>query len=217
MSMPMKPSDPAYCLLEEGRRDPSKRSRQTAPKREGCYICEDPEFSLMGLPLCRACPACGGHIAADATVCDDCGFGLPEDEGAPMEDHPSGSLESLPDQASGLNASLGRETPSGPPEDPRVDPCATPGACIICGGRTWLCKRYDVYFCDPCDDWSESRCGDPTCWECVPRPDRPSMVRTCGMCMRYIDSSNPGCEHEIYAGGNTCESCCRNIATWGCD
>jgi hypothetical protein len=51
----MKPSDPAYWMLEEGRRDPSKRSAQTAPKRAGCYICEDEEFMLMGLPLFSAC------------------------------------------------------------------------------------------------------------------------------------------------------------------
>jgi hypothetical protein len=42
--------------------------------RDGCYICEDPEFAQMGLPLCRKCPKCGGHIAADDTVCDDCGY-----------------------------------------------------------------------------------------------------------------------------------------------
>jgi hypothetical protein len=42
--------------------------------RDGCYICEDPEFAQMGLPLCRLCPACKtGHVAADDTVCDDCG------------------------------------------------------------------------------------------------------------------------------------------------
>lgn len=48
-------------------------STQTGPKRRGCYICEDPDFARMGLPLCRACPKCGGHVAADDTRCDDCG------------------------------------------------------------------------------------------------------------------------------------------------
>lgn len=73
MSKPLPPDDPAYWMLEEGLADPSKRSTQTAPHRESCYICRDPEFSLMGLPLCYACSKCGGHVAADDVVCDDCG------------------------------------------------------------------------------------------------------------------------------------------------
>lgn len=73
MSKPLEPDDPAYWMLEEGRKDPSKRSVQTAPYRERCYICRDPEFALMGLPLCWACEKCGGHVAADDTRCDDCG------------------------------------------------------------------------------------------------------------------------------------------------
>lgn len=71
MSVPMKSNDPAYFLLEQGLDDPSKRTGTNA-YRAGCYICEDPEFSLMGLPLCRSCP-CGGHIPADDVTCDDCG------------------------------------------------------------------------------------------------------------------------------------------------
>lgn len=54
---------------------------QSTPKvhRDGCYICEDPDYRRMGLPLCRRCINCStkdkfGHIAADDTVCDDCGF-----------------------------------------------------------------------------------------------------------------------------------------------
>jgi hypothetical protein len=39
-----------------------------------CYICRDPDFAARGLPLCRACPACDGHVAADDSVCDDCGL-----------------------------------------------------------------------------------------------------------------------------------------------
>jgi hypothetical protein len=68
----MKPEDPAYFLLDEGLHDPTKRSRTTVYKA-GCYICDDPEFSLMGLPLCFPCPACGGHIAADDSICEKCG------------------------------------------------------------------------------------------------------------------------------------------------
>ena len=68
MSQPMRPDDPAYWMLFD--------DFTTTPvvHREGCYICEDPEFAQMGLPLCRKCPKCDGHIAADDTVCDDCGY-----------------------------------------------------------------------------------------------------------------------------------------------
>jgi hypothetical protein len=41
--------------------------------RDYCYICRDPEYAAMGLPLCRRCGECGGHVAADDCVCDDCG------------------------------------------------------------------------------------------------------------------------------------------------
>lgn len=41
--------------------------------KEGCYICEDPEFAQMGLPLCRRCPWCKGHVPADDSRCDSCG------------------------------------------------------------------------------------------------------------------------------------------------
>lgn len=61
MSAPIRP-DPAYWM-----------SKQAAPKRAECYICQDEEFSLMGLPLCYACEKCKGHVPADDTVCSDCG------------------------------------------------------------------------------------------------------------------------------------------------
>lgn len=71
----MKTSDPAYWMLSDGHvstpvvHDPS------------CYICKDPEFAQMGLPLCRECPACvreshgqqKGHVPADDTACTVCG------------------------------------------------------------------------------------------------------------------------------------------------
>ena len=64
----MKPDDPAYWMLFDG--------HETVPVvySPTCYICNDPEFAQMGLPLCRACPVCGGHIAADDTRCDGCGL-----------------------------------------------------------------------------------------------------------------------------------------------
>lgn len=84
MSVPMKPGDPAFWMLEKGKRLQQDgyagdlfTPEWITPKaahRDGCYICEDPEFALMGLPLCYFCPSCKtGHIAADNTVCDDCG------------------------------------------------------------------------------------------------------------------------------------------------
>ena len=74
MSVPLKPGDPAYWMLLD--------DFTSTPRvhRDGCYICEDPEFAQMGLPLCRLCPKCvgleigTGHIPADDSVCDDCGY-----------------------------------------------------------------------------------------------------------------------------------------------
>jgi hypothetical protein len=60
--------DPAHRLLTDGYTSTSN------VYRDGCYICEDPEFAQMGLPLCRPCEKCGGHVAADDCVCDDCGY-----------------------------------------------------------------------------------------------------------------------------------------------
>lgn len=83
MSQPLRPptgplahqqGDPAYWMLEQGRKDPSKRSKTTVHDPD-CYICKDPEFSLMSLPLCYPCPVpvdgspCGRHVAADDTEC----------------------------------------------------------------------------------------------------------------------------------------------------
>lgn len=67
-STPMPPNDPAQVLLRTG--------HTTTPTvfREKCYICQDPEFAQMGLPLCFACAECGGHVAADDVSCDDCGL-----------------------------------------------------------------------------------------------------------------------------------------------
>jgi hypothetical protein len=79
------PDDPAYWMLAEGRARPELRSNKTVHK-DGCFICEDPEFALMGLPLCSACDACGGHVPADDSVCTDCGHdqrGHDELEGLP--------------------------------------------------------------------------------------------------------------------------------------
>ena len=68
MAIKMRKDDPAYWMLHDG--------VETKPvvHSDTCYICRDPEFAQMGLPLCRRCPACNGHIAADDTVCDSCGL-----------------------------------------------------------------------------------------------------------------------------------------------
>ena len=74
MSPKMKPSDPAYWMLSDG--------HETNPDpdiyNENCYICTDPEFAQMGLPLCYKCMICGGHVPADDTVCDN-GHNQPTD------------------------------------------------------------------------------------------------------------------------------------------
>lgn len=72
-------ADPAYRLLADG-------ATSTPPEGvfdDKCYICNDPEFSQMGLPLCQACPACTakpgpgvGHVPADDIICTDCGYDL---------------------------------------------------------------------------------------------------------------------------------------------
>lgn len=61
-------SDPAYqLLLDEFTTTPDDNIY-----RDNCYICIDPEFAQMGLPLCRKCDHCGGHVPADDSVCWDC-------------------------------------------------------------------------------------------------------------------------------------------------
>lgn len=69
----MKPTDPAYWMLFDG------KTSTPVVYRDYCYICRDPEFAQMGLPLCNLCPTCKtGHVAADDEECDDCGASLRE-------------------------------------------------------------------------------------------------------------------------------------------
>ena len=72
MSRPMRPDDPAYWMLHDG--------VETVPtvRNVNCYICRDPEFAQMGLPLCYECLVCKAHVPADDPVCDN-GHFQPED------------------------------------------------------------------------------------------------------------------------------------------
>jgi hypothetical protein len=67
-STQMRTGDPAYWMLTDG-----KTSKPTVFS-DFCYICKDPEFAQMGLPLCYACYKCGGHVPADDEICDECGI-----------------------------------------------------------------------------------------------------------------------------------------------
>lgn len=60
----MQPNDPAYWMLSDG---VESTPVTYSPK---CYICRDPEFAQMGLPLCYKCYICGTHTPADDIVCD---------------------------------------------------------------------------------------------------------------------------------------------------
>jgi len=66
MSAPTPPHDPARVLLFD-----AYVSVPTVYKA-GCYICDDPEFAQMGLPLCYKCCFCSGHVPADDQICSDC-------------------------------------------------------------------------------------------------------------------------------------------------
>lgn len=79
-----RPDDPAYRLILD--------AHTTTPivgiYRSSCFICRDPEFAQMGLPLCRPCSTCttdpatpAGHIPADDIACSDCGAEEGDDEG----------------------------------------------------------------------------------------------------------------------------------------
>ena len=68
----MSPDDPAYWMLFDS------YTSSTEVYSDSCYICRDPEFAQMGLPLCRKCHYCVaegalGHVPADDSVCTDCG------------------------------------------------------------------------------------------------------------------------------------------------
>ena len=57
--------DPANWMLKDG------HTSSTTVYNRSCYICRDPEFAQMGLPLCYPCPVCKAHTPADDVVCDN--------------------------------------------------------------------------------------------------------------------------------------------------
>lgn len=89
MSEPLKPGDPAMWMLQRGQNeawavatgqiseDETTWITKTTVYNDRCYICRDPEFALMGLPLCKPCPVlvdgveCRAHTPADDVVCDE--------------------------------------------------------------------------------------------------------------------------------------------------
>lgn len=77
MSVPLRPDDPAYWMLQRGIDEQGNDVPNTGWVKESqvdnssCYICNDPEFALMGLPLCYPCVVCLGHTPADDTICDN--------------------------------------------------------------------------------------------------------------------------------------------------
>jgi hypothetical protein len=61
----MSSDDPAFWMLKD-----DFHSTPTA-YNPNCYICRDPEFAAMGMPLCYPCYKCGAHVPADDCVCDN--------------------------------------------------------------------------------------------------------------------------------------------------
>lgn len=74
-SKPLDSNDPSYWMLMKGLEDSVSGKKgwisETTVYNSTCYICQDYEFALMGLPLCYPCPKCGAHTPADDTVCDN--------------------------------------------------------------------------------------------------------------------------------------------------
>lgn len=117
-------TDPAAWMLHDG------FTSTPMVFRAGCYICEDPEFARMGLPLCRKCPECvrqgrgPGHIAADETACDECGY-----EETPA-DYPQ--PEPVPPYTAKAEATT---TPPGEPYSPATDLVDIPGQAVSGDGK----------------------------------------------------------------------------------
>lgn len=75
--------DPAHFLLTDG------VTSSTTVYNAHCYICRDPEFAAMGLPLCYPCPTCKAHTPADDMTCDNGHDTYPEEYGPAPDGTPS--------------------------------------------------------------------------------------------------------------------------------
>lgn len=89
MSVPLRADDPAAWMLHRGHaenwavatgqlaEEDATWVTKTTVYNDRCYICRDPEFALMGLPLCKPCTYpvdgvdCGAHVPADDVECDE--------------------------------------------------------------------------------------------------------------------------------------------------
>lgn len=47
-------------------------------------------------------------------------------------------------------------------------------SCTECFAELDYHEERDAYFCKKCDEWFEKVCGDPKCYHCYLRADKPS-------------------------------------------
>ncbi len=45
--------------------------------------------------------------------------------------------------------------------------------CPQCHTKEKYSDKFDTYYCEQCNVWSESKCDDPTCDYCTRRPEQP--------------------------------------------
>lgn len=48
--------------------------------------------------------------------------------------------------------------------------------CSTCSSFLRYQERFDAVYCPACDEWQETKCGDPRCRFCSERPRRPSLA-----------------------------------------
>lgn len=49
--------------------------------------------------------------------------------------------------------------------------------CPICSTNQIYYEDYDCYFCPKCNYWIEKKCGDPDCFYCAKRPEKPLRIK----------------------------------------
>lgn len=55
-----------------------------------------------------------------------------------------------------------------------VDWFELPDHCPECLERLNYSEEFDSIYCEPCNEWRDIACEDPTCEYCQERPDKPS-------------------------------------------